>query len=59
MSLKKVIGGWIGSIVGLLLGGFLLCFQPIVPFAITLMVVSGVLFVCLGITAVFIKCDCL
>ena len=57
--MKKVIGGWIGSIVGFLLGGFLLCFPQIVPFAITLMAMSGVLFVCLGVTALFIKCDLL
>ena len=57
--MKKVIGGWIGSIVGFLFGGFLLCFPQFVPFAITLMVVSGVLFVCLGITALFIKTDLL
>lgn len=57
--MKKVIGGWIGSIVGFLLGGFLLCFPQTMPFAITLMGVSGVLFVCLGILALFIKCDCL
>ena len=59
MSLKKVIDGWIASIFGFLLGGFLLCFPQIVPFAITLMVVSGILFVCLGAVALFIKSGCL
>ena len=57
--MKKVIGGWIGSIVGFLLGGFLLCFPQIIPFAITLMVMSGILFVSLGVLAVFMKCDSL
>lgn len=59
MSLKKVIEGWIASIFGVLLGGFLLCFSQIVPFAIVLMVMSGILFMCLGVLALFIKCDCL
>ena len=54
--MKKVIGGWIGSIIGFLLGGFLLCFPQIIPFAITLMVVSGIMWVCLGTIALFIKC---
>lgn len=57
--MKKVVGGWIGSIVGFLLGGFLLCFPQIIPFAITLMVISGILFVSLGVLAVFMKCDSL
>lgn len=57
--MKKVMSGWIGSIVGFLLGGFLLCFSQILPFAITLMAVSGVLFVCLGVLALFIKSGCL
>lgn len=57
--MKKVLGGWIGSIVGFLLGGFLLCFPQVIPFAITLMAASGVLFVCFGVLALFIKFDCL
>lgn len=55
--MKKVVGGWIGSIVGFLVGGFLLCFPQIVPFAITLMVISGVLFISLGVLALFLKYD--
>ena len=51
--MKKMVGGWIGSIVGFLLGGFLLCFPQIIPFAITLLVISGILFICLGVLAVF------
>jgi hypothetical protein len=57
--MKKIIGGWISSIIGFLLGGFLLCFPQIIPFAITLMVVSGLLWVCLGMLALLIKCGCL
>ena len=57
--MKKVVGGWIGSIVSFLIGGFLLCFPQILPFAITLMVISGILFVCLGVLALFMKCGCL
>ena len=56
--MKKVVGGWIGSIVGILLGGFLLCFPQIAPFAIVLIIISGILFVSLGVLALFIKSDC-
>ena len=56
--MKKVVGGWIGSIVSFLIGGFLLCFPQVLPFAITLMVVSGILFICLGVLALFIKSGC-
>ena len=59
MNSKKVIIGWIASIFGVLLGGFLLCFQATVPFAIVLMVMSGILFVCLGALALFISANCL
>jgi hypothetical protein len=58
-DLKKVVGGWIASIFGILLGGFLLCFPPTVPFAIVLIVISGILFVCLGALALFINAGCL
>jgi hypothetical protein len=59
MDLKKVIMGWIASIFGVLLGGFLLCFQLTIPFAIVLIVMSGILFVCLGALALFINAGCL
>ena len=58
-DLKIAIIGWISSIIGVLLGGFLLCFPQVVPFAIVLMVTSGIVFVCLGIVAIFIKFDLL
>ena len=49
--LNKVIAGWIISILGVLLGGFLLCLPQIIPFAVVLIVISGILFVFLGILA--------
>jgi hypothetical protein len=58
-DLKIAIIGWISSIIGILLGGFLLCFPQIAPFAIVLMVTSGIIFVCLGVVAVFMKADLL
>ena len=59
MGFKKVIRGWIASIFGALLGGFLLCFPQFVPFAIVLIAVSGILFACLGVVALFLKTDLL
>jgi hypothetical protein len=53
--MKKIIIGWICSIVGILFGGFLLCFPQIIPFAIVLIATSGILFVSLGVVALFIK----
>lgn len=57
--MKKLVGGWIGSIFGFLLGGFLLCFPQTIPFATTLTIVSGLLFVALGVLTLFMKCGCL
>lgn len=54
-DLKIAIIGWISSIIGILLSGFLLSFPQIAPFVIVLMVTSGIIFVCLGTVAVFIK----
>lgn len=54
-DLKIVIIGWISSIIGSLLGGFLLCFPQIGPFAVTLIVMSGIVFICLGVVALFMK----
>lgn len=55
--MKKAIGGWVASIFGFLLGGFLLCFPQAIPFAIVLMVMSGLLFIILGVLAIFLYCD--
>ena len=53
--MKKIIIGWICSIFGILLGGFLLCFPQILPFAIVLTATSGILFISLGVAALFMK----
>jgi hypothetical protein len=57
--MKKIIYIWLASIVGLLLGGFLLCVPQILPFAITLTALSGVLFIFTGILAILIFADAL
>lgn len=56
--MKKVIYIWLASIVGLLLGGILLCIPQILPFAIVLTALSGVLFVFTGILAILVLAGC-
>ena len=57
--MKKIIYIWLASIVGTLVGGVLLCIPEILPFAITLTALSGVLFVFTGILSILAINGCL
>lgn len=57
--MKSLIIAVILSIVAILLGGFLLCFPQISPFAITLIAVGGLGFLIFGILAIAVKYDLL
>jgi polyferredoxin len=54
--MKGLIIAVILSIVAILLGGFLLCFPQIIPFAITLIVLGGLGFISFGILAIATAC---
>ena len=54
--MKGLIIALILSVVFILLGGFILCFPQLIPFAITLIVLGGVGFV-VGILAIDAKCN--
>ncbi len=55
--MKGLLIAVILSIVAILLGGFLLCFPQIIPFAITLIVMGGVGFLIFGALAIAAACD--
>ena len=57
--MRKIIFIWLASIVGCLLGGILLCIPEILPFAITLTALSGVLFVFTGLLSILAIVDTL
>lgn len=57
--MKKILYVWFVSILGILLGGLLLCVPQIIPFAITLLVLSGVLFVFTGFLSILEYVGCL
>ena len=48
-NMKKFIYCWLVSIVGILLGGMLLCFTQVVPFAVTLLGLSSFIFIAVGL----------
>lgn len=51
--MRKIVYGWFASIAGILLGGLLLCFPQIIPFAVVLLVLSGICFVVTGVLSIF------
>lgn len=53
--MKKVIIGWICSVIGILIGGVLLCIPSILYFAITLIGISGISYVVLGVLALLMR----
>ena len=57
--MKNLIIGWLCTIVGILLGGFILCFPQFVPFGATLLAVSAILCIALGLTIPFVHKDLL
>ena len=52
--MKNLIIAWLCTILGMLLGGFILCFPQFIPFGATLLAVSGILFIGLGLTIPFV-----
>lgn len=55
--MKGLIIAIILSVIAILVGGFIFCFPPFIPFAITLIVTGTVGFIVFGILAIDVKCN--